>query len=110
MTIKDAASHVAHSPGPWDWFTTMKGGDYIKEPGKLTTRHLVAANGQGFAFTVGLSPKEDEANAHLISAAPELLEACKQLVIASTLSPGSSFTANAINAAYAVIAKAEGRS
>jgi hypothetical protein len=61
-----------HTPGPWDWFTRRTDSKERTEP-DCETRHIVGANGQGFAFTVGLFHDEDEANARLIAAAPELL-------------------------------------
>jgi len=57
----------------------------------------------------GTSILEDEANARLIAAAPELLEALVWLVEESTNGNGDGM-ASAIGAAYAAIAKAEGRS
>ncbi len=45
-------------------------------------KFLVGANGQGFCHTVGLNEPEDSANANLIAAAPELLEALRDAVAA----------------------------
>lgn len=65
-----------HTPAPWDYATNV--GTMEKEQG-FHMRFLIGANGQGFAHTVGLSlAEEDEANARLIAAAPDLLEACKE--------------------------------
>lgn len=65
------------TPGPWMWFTEHKG-DSDKPHVKFLKSKV---NNQGFAHTVGLSEPQDTANADLIAAAPELLEACKAALI-----------------------------
>lgn len=60
------------TPGPWDWYTDPI--NDVKGLGK-SMRFLVGADGQGFAHTVGLNAETDVANARLIAAAPELLDA-----------------------------------
>ena len=68
---------MAHTPGPWladKPLKTMQGmGVYCDD----ATGSIVAQVG-GF-LSVHRSDQEDEANAHLISAAPELLEALKDM-------------------------------
>ena len=72
----------AHTPGPWSWFTkaepdteNAKLVHTQERVGDMCQRYLVGSNGQGFAHTVGMSHEQDEANARLIAAAPDLLEA-----------------------------------
>jgi len=52
---------------------------------------------------------ENNANAALIAAAPELYEACRELLLASEMPYGSSEYPDAVDKARAAIAKAEGR-
>ena len=70
----DQLTHAAptHTPAPWTFFVGKKVN--VAEP---HIKHFVGANGQGFALTVGLGLGEDAANAHLIAAAPELLDVVK---------------------------------
>jgi hypothetical protein len=68
-----------HTPAPWRWFTRRdpETGIETQETG-VKMRTLIGANGQGFAWTVGLSPEVDMANADLMSAAPTMLEALER--------------------------------
>ncbi len=62
-----------HTPGPWniDGGTNKKGNLYIWKKGEYYGGHAIA--------TVHSDIQEGaEGNAHLIAAAPELLEACKE--------------------------------
>ena len=99
-----------HTPGPWRWFA----GDHV-ETSRPHIKHFVGANGQGFALTVGLHIEEDAANAHLIAAAPELLEALKAIPCADCergIRDSISMKLNdcrTCQPARAAIAKAEGR-
>ncbi len=73
-----------------------------------------------FGYDIGTSPDEtlavvcamddntDDANACLIAAAPDLLEALEDIVQASDANDGDSLM-NAIQAAQTIIAKAKGR-
>jgi hypothetical protein len=64
----------AHTPGPW--FTTRPHGTiYIEARLRGSTLQEVAAVGPTEA------PEQQEANARLIAAAPDLLEALQQLVL-----------------------------
>jgi len=58
-----------HTPGPWKWWTTHEGAHRIN-PHK---GGLVIAS----CDTRNPFSEEQEANARLIAAAPDLLEACK---------------------------------
>jgi hypothetical protein len=102
-----------HTPGPWDWFTdapplTTDLTSKARTPGaRVQARYLVGANGQGFAHTVGLPHEQDEANARLIAAAPELLEALQMMRDPGRLED-SAWYREALDKADAAIAKATG--
>lgn len=89
---------VKHTPGPWQ----------IEDHGSLyvSTMHPVPV----FELVplVGL-PDEHRANARLIAAAPELLEAAKRLEAEFGLALNKK-TMEAVHFARSAIAKAEGRS
>ena len=81
----------APTPTPWLWFSKINMDQtdpekrYTQERGgEPKCRHLVGADGQGLAFTVGLSSPTDEANADLIvtavNAHAPLVEACRALL------------------------------
>ena len=69
--------HATHTPGPWHYSEVIRGRDQyyrqIRADFKIAEVHAchsgVAGTKEGRA--------EDEANARLIAAAPELLEQCK---------------------------------
>jgi len=67
-----------HTPGPWDWSPHYKTGD-----GRATWSLIGSQDGYGILSCDGdeNSPQglNDEANARLIAAAPELLEALTQI-------------------------------
>lgn len=88
---------VTHTPGPWEW--RRDGGAFFLSPGVLVTN-----------FTDGTlwGDELDQANAHLIAAAPDLLEALHQCL--GTLKALDAEYGYAAEAARAAIAKAEGRS
>lgn len=105
-----------HTPGPWavrrwSWPTQVEG----------SIHQVISADSFPTAFVPAWDKPEpgeveagDEAraNARLIAAAPELLEACKLIVSAfDALKPASAARNEPlqINAARAAIAKAEGR-
>lgn len=63
-----------HTPGPWDY----RKGLGCKDIGPRLSRQSI----QGIASTWGLSDdKEDEANARLIAAAPDLLDAADRALV-----------------------------
>ena len=101
---------MKHTPGPW----VVESDSGIHPPGKrrrpVTILMVVAERGGMPGLIVNQGPVEprDYANAHLIAAAPDLLEALKALVAAcDDIDEG--YPANAIAAAEAAIAKAEGK-
>ncbi len=88
-----------HTPGPWESQATAG----YETHGQRAV--YAEENGKDIAIVY-----DGEANARLIAAAPELLEACKALV--GSDHDGKSFTSRAALAtrlARAAIAKAEGR-
>lgn len=90
-----------HTPGPWRW---KDAGECDSYRGLLINKRIVAANSVSPGIVFGGLGAESEANARLIAAAPELLEACKAFVEGdeSRFMPG-------YHDALAAIAKAEGR-
>lgn len=93
---------VKHSPGPWAIHHGIGQNVYIY--GANTVCQIT--NPSGFYR----SPKESEANAHLIAAAPELLEALKWFIEADAngeIEQGI-YSTRGLYAARAAIAKAEG--
>ncbi len=64
---------MTHTPGPWE--------TQIKREHKYGQNHIVANGNLVASVDSAISPKEREewhANAHLIAAAPDLLEALKK--------------------------------
>lgn len=96
--------NVKHTPGPWEVEVCLTGYAINSASKKLERLCITRA-----------TPNEDYANARLISAAPELLEACKQAVIIyerdCTDCPDTCKNCDAWlvkELLYATIAKAEG--
>jgi hypothetical protein len=88
----------AHTPGPWS-SDFPNGDDWIRtEDGDAIVR-------------IGFNQEHREANAHLIAAAPELLEALKAITHRTDLGTAlfHKLTEEHAEAALAAIAKAEGR-
>lgn len=89
-----------HTPGPWH----LTKGLYGKED-EITIWGVKNEEGcSGFIGTLGNMQGEDEANANLIAAAPELLEALEILV----KQPDTYSVEKAFVKARAAIAKAKG--
>jgi hypothetical protein len=91
-------SETKHTPGPWtpENNVAAKGIMHFS----ITARH---ADPDYFVCSItpmSLKRPQDEANASLISAAPELLEACKKILTKDW--------GEALDAMPALIAKAEG--
>jgi hypothetical protein len=93
-----------HTPGPWK---TYKLADDTETYGDHAGCFIVTTNNDETEIC-GVVSSED--NAHLLSAAPELLEALKGLVGLATLRPGhlQDYKA-AVNIAQTAIKKAENR-
>lgn len=94
---------VKFTPGPWVTNRVLP-----KEPAVYSDKHIVADCAHNDKFTLD----EALANARLIAAAPELLEACKAIVKADydgcTTSGKEAFAMPALAQAIAAIEKAEG--
>lgn len=88
-----------HTPAPWEIFT-------IASPAGRSSRIFAKVNDEDIAHI----PKEwNQANAHLIAAAPELLEALKDLVKANSIRMGRSAVQLRMDLAIEAINKAEGK-
>ena len=91
-----------HTPGPWavaDWSKGPNGEASSYHPFPV----IAGSNGHGVAEVL-MGQKKGMANARLIAAAPELLEACR-VALAGLLPYEKSVSRNNLEAA---IAKAEG--
>lgn len=90
-----------HTPGPWEYFKN-------KTHAVISTEKLYDYGRPTIAKIWPGSCKESEANARLIAAAPEMLEALKNIQsnAKGTMPP---FLLEAIMVAEYVIAKAEGK-
>jgi hypothetical protein len=93
-----------HTPGPWVVYDDSNDGK--------TNRIEIAARGKTVAWIYHSVPAEDLPNARLIAAAPDLLDALKNIVNlwdhhASAHGDGTIFPLHV--AARAAIAKAEGK-
>lgn len=118
---------MSHTPGPWTLdkcynahYRDAKEGTYERYQTSFTVR---AQAKQDFVADIILDSDREmaNANANLIAAAPELLEACKELIAVQTQfdkytgcgMPGNDYYSNefmrAVKLARAAIAKAEGR-
>lgn len=104
---------VKHTPGPWK-FVLVPRQDH--EDGSVTFPHF-RVDGDGFEgiYTdtmLPVGPDEREANARLISAAPDLLEAAQEALDELILCWGASIidtdTKRAIDGLRKAIAKARG--
>jgi hypothetical protein len=110
-----------HTPGPWQWVdpitdipgyshrctslrTVKHGRSFCDKPDQLPDWILDTEEFEG-------TPKEAEANARLIAAAPELLEACKAILTLDELEMGDDSLLPPEHPkamVYAAIAKATG--
>lgn len=108
-------SEQKHTPGPWliDEGAEMQEPGFYGAPGDPNGYHAISADGWRVTGFIG------EANAKLIAAAPELLEALRKaefrlakLVALNDEEPGiaSPDDAAALEQVRAAVAKAEGRS
>ena len=102
--------HATHTPGPWHYSEVIRGRDQyyrqIRADFKIAEVHAchsgVAGTKKGRA--------EDEANARLIAAAPELLEQCKlfEKVLTHLINSGDSGADLERDKLREVLAKVEG--
>jgi hypothetical protein len=70
-------SAAKHTPGPW-WFSEVENGNYQIGQGDSALATTIPI-WNGLQITER-KPDEDKANAHLIAAAPELLEALEDAI------------------------------
>jgi hypothetical protein len=64
--------NTQHTPGPWQFGTSSEGSFY--------KRNIAGADGYHVALTSSRDDSEVDANARLIAAAPELLEALQTML------------------------------
>ncbi len=103
-----------HTPKPWKAVNSNSGW-YIRQPDGRSTRAGIIPTSYGWQ---SINPRPTtEGDAHLIAAAPDLLEACRELrywlrsyVDAQSLTKDCTVVAEVITNASAAIAKAEGTS
>lgn len=96
--MKTTIEKAQHTPGPWRIVRDEDGCFEIADENGLLINKTVARGGT-----------TNRANARLIAAAPDLLEACESALIALT-NPGSeNWRQTALTDIRAAIAKAEGR-
>jgi hypothetical protein len=93
---------MKHTPGPWKRLQGMIVGNLHK--GERGTEGDVVCLMKGY-----VDYKNQDANARLIAAAPELLETLRFIVAATGTEPGMAIYKAHIQQAEAAIAKAEGR-
>lgn len=76
-------SEAKHTPGPWEWWDHLsgrpKGYDLAELFAAVPRRRILKLYGGAGLDALGKDP-EQRANAHLIAAAPDLLEALEALV------------------------------
>src|SRR3990167_9461769 len=98
----DTNKKVGHTPGPWE-IVSWEGAPW----GRIRIALL------RFIEVQGRTQEEAFANVHLVAAAPELLEACKNIAHNYRLVPIDTFykeePKEAIQKLITAIAKAEGR-
>jgi len=82
-----------HTPGPWAWDVDY---DVVLGSNKSTVCKIAT----------GEDREEEDANARLIAAAPDLLVACRGLVEAADLRLGAGAIKSALDLARAAISKA----
>lgn len=99
---------MSHTPGPWTIEKDSK--DIVKVREHAVVATCTTAGRWDSKRTQVISPEECIANAHLIAAAPELLEALEFTLAALEDIFGKNKTdVGAINAARAAIANARGQ-
>ena len=104
--------HATHTPGPWAISSVIKHGARcyrtIRQEGRFKLAEVFAFNECATGTEEGKA--EDEANARLIAAAPELLEQCKlfEKVLRACIMAGDSGADLELDKLRQVLAKAEG--
>ena len=113
-----------HTPGPWWAYQSITGAWCVatyRDGQSPTGPYIGASHGASICYSVGDDTEQrtrgnEEANARLIAAAPEMLEACQIILDVAKSAKGMTAAhlrtaiSMAAGAADAAIAKAEGRS
>ncbi|WP_025899082.1 hypothetical protein [Sneathiella glossodoripedis] len=94
---------MKHTPGPWK---AAEQGDYGDFDGNS---RVILGDDRRIAVVQHSGTDEDEANAHLIEASPDLLEALKHARL-MIMNSGIDTTGTAVPMYDAAISKAEGKS
>lgn len=102
-----------HTPGPWAISKINQRIDIISAD-TLSAKKLSKESNSGFIIAECFGDDDKEANARLIAAAPELLEALQRLVTEASVSvykyrPDADNVHKAVCLAKTAIAKAEGK-
>lgn len=88
-----------HTPGPWRYMETNG----------MRDKPAVQRGSEGGFLVYGSSAEREEADARLISAAPDMYEALKDMIAAQMYVDDSDPVIEATKRARAAIAKAEGQ-
>lgn len=100
---------MQHTPGPWHWEADpVKGDPYGRVRYQVTALGKTVTRVYYSSFEGG--PTNAEADAKLISAAPDLLDAMRDFLNTLTDGPDESDVFRVVNKARAAVAKATGAS
>ena len=102
--------NAKHTTGPWEFYGKVCAVGEVGDESDLYCGHVAPIPWRGYVCSIqsadhvcGISREEAEANARLIAAAPELLEALRDMV-----SDRKCLSEATVNFARAAIAKATG--
>lgn len=102
-----------HTPGPWEVHSNNSGWSGNQALGSRETTYIINRHKRGVHLSDEMHPNEEQqANAALIAAAPDLLEALKNLRAEVTeyfCGTRPKFLDPAMSKAFCAIAKAEGK-
>jgi hypothetical protein len=93
-----------HTPGPWKWLGAPGDSDLNSASGKIITDYGY----EGLGFSMYGEPGADDANARLIPAAPDLLEALRGVLPEGWGDDDTMDHVPGVKAARLAIAKATG--
>ena len=106
--------YTQYTPGPWTWHNTPKDGIFIRAQYRATDGRMTT----NYPATINMNPLlPSEANAHLVAAAPEMLDALIEIV-ASAIDANGHYarddggvfiSSQAFHQARDAVAKAEGK-
>jgi hypothetical protein len=111
ISEEPATITAKHTPGPWHTGAGNGEGSIFCKEGRLRLNDRGTALYSICQVTHGYDQAEDDANASLIAAAPELLEALRRLLDSPCCNEDDQEdeTAEAIQQAIDAVGKAEGR-